>query len=193
MTPTQRKKIYKAFAALISALIMGFFGTHYQNTNQNPTSSDSKNYSATVNKVSDGDTVRVTDSHGQEHKIRLAFIDAPETKQTHGQNSKAALTKMVDGKTVNIEVIDIDQYRREVARILINGQDANLAQIENGHAWHYQSIAKRNQPKNDYARYESAQTEAQKKRKGLWHQKDPLAPWTFRKERRQGKHSTESK
>ncbi|RRD88562.1 thermonuclease family protein, partial [Conchiformibius steedae] len=76
---------------------------------------------------------------------------------------------------------------RQVARLRINGEDVNFAQIQNGHAWHYQSIAKRNQPEDDFARYDSAQAEAKKQRKGLWRERSPLAPWDYRKEKRAGK------
>lgn len=38
--------------------------------------------------VSDGDTITVLDSTKSRHKIRLAGIDAPESKQAFGQASK---------------------------------------------------------------------------------------------------------
>ncbi|WP_304334093.1 thermonuclease family protein [Conchiformibius steedae] len=182
LTARQKKKLYQSGAALISAAVLAIFGI-----SQGPSNSNSKNYSGTVTAVTDGDTVRITDHNGQKQRIRMAFIDAPESSQSHGKASQAALKQMVEGKKVQVEVIDTDQYQRQVARLRINGEDVNFAQIQNGHAWHYQSIAKRNQPKDDFARYDSAQAEAKKQRKGLWRERSPLAPWDYRKEKRAGK------
>ena len=141
-------------------------------------------YPAAVTAVADGDTVRVTDGHGRKHKIRLAYIDAPETDQAHGRASREALQRLLDGQRVRIEVFDTDQYGREVARVSLNGQDVNLSQIQNGHAWHYRSIARKNQSPDDYRRYEAAENRAKQNRTGLWRQSDPVAPWTFRYRKR---------
>jgi len=48
--------------------------------------------------VSDGDTVTVLDSTKTQHKIRLAGIDAPESKQAFGQASKKHLSDLVFGR-----------------------------------------------------------------------------------------------
>lgn len=148
-------------------------------------------YTATVSKVSDGDTIHVIDIKGNKHKIRLAFIDAPETKQNHGTASRDALIKEIYGTHVRIEHIDTDRYGREVARIRLNGKDINLTQIQTGHAWHYQSIAKHNQPADDYAIYEAAQNEARAQHKGLWQYERPKAPWDYRKQKRDHQAQTE--
>ena len=50
-----------------------------------------------VVKITDGDTLVVLDASRQQHKIRLAGIDAPETKQPFGKRSKEALSALVAG------------------------------------------------------------------------------------------------
>ncbi len=40
-----------------------------------------------VVKITDGDTLYVLDANYQEHKIRLAGIDAPERRQAYGLDS----------------------------------------------------------------------------------------------------------
>ena len=78
-------------------------------------------------------------------------------------------------------MFDTDQYGREVAQIRLHGRDINLAQIEEGHAWHYVSIAKRRQDKADFAAYSRAEAGARSSRFGLWRAQSPQAPWAYRK------------
>ncbi|WP_126304061.1 thermonuclease family protein [Neisseria animaloris] len=145
-----------------------------------------QNYSGRVIAVSDGDTVRVVDSNGNKHKIRLAYIDAPELQQAHGTASRDALRETLQGKNVEVTVFETDQYKREVAQVhLKNGQDVNLAQLQQGHAWHYVSIAKRKQNAFDYAAYAYAEANARQDSRGLWRNRNPQAPWDYRKAQRQ--------
>lgn len=137
-------------------------------------------YPATVDSVHDGDTIRVTDRHGARHRIRLAYIDAPEINQAGGTASRDALRTLILRRQVQVEVYETDSYRRQVARISLNGQDINLAQIQSGHAWHYRSIAKKNQAPEAYRRYAAAEEQARSGRYGLWQQAVPTAPWQFR-------------
>ena len=141
-------------------------------------------YAATVTAVADGDTVRVSDSHGRSRRVRLAYIDAPEMSQAGGTASRDALRQAVLGQKVRVEVFDTDQYRREVARISLSGRDVNLSQLANGHAWHYRSIARRRQDKADYARYAEAEQNARKTRSGLWRNSGAEAPWDYRRRER---------
>ena len=141
-------------------------------------------FQARVTAVHDGDSVRATDRHGQRHKIRLAYIDAPELQQAHGMAARDALRRLIDGQQVEVVVFDTDQYGREVAQIRLRGRDINLAQIEEGHAWHYVSIAKRRQDKADFAAYSHAEAGARSSRFGLWRVQSPQAPWAYRKAQR---------
>ena len=47
-----------------------------------------------VVKTTDGDTLYVLDANYEEHKIRLAGIDAPERKQTYGLASRKHLASI---------------------------------------------------------------------------------------------------
>ncbi len=55
-----------------------------------------------VVKITDGDTLYVLDDY-QQHKIRLAGIDAPERKQAYGLASRKHLASIVAGRQVTIE------------------------------------------------------------------------------------------
>ncbi|WP_280529881.1 thermonuclease family protein [Kingella potus] len=56
--------------------------------------------------------------------------------------------------------------------------------MEAGAAWHYVSIAKKQQDKTDYAAYAQAEAEARRSRAGLWQKRDAVAPWKFRWQQR---------
>ena len=50
--------------------------------------------------VLDGDTITVLDAGKQQHRIRLAFIDAPEKSQPFGNASKRSLSALTIGQEV---------------------------------------------------------------------------------------------
>jgi endonuclease YncB( thermonuclease family) len=132
--------------------------------------------------VHDGDTVTLLDAQHQQHKIRLAGIDAPELHQAFGQKSKSNLSAMVFNREVSAECGKTDKYKRQVCKIIVDGVDANLAQVEAGMAWHYKQYAKEQSPK-DREDYEVAENFAKMRRLGLWSDKNPVPPWEWRRER----------
>jgi len=127
--------------------------------------------------VTDGDTVKVLSSDNRQMKCRLFGIDAPEQSQSNGQASKASLSDMIYRKTVDVEVVDSDQYGRSVCRIFLNGVDVNKAQIQRGFAWWYTRYSKD-------ASYGQAQDAARQQRLGLWAEPNPTPPWAYRREGR---------
>lgn len=147
-------------------------------------------YSAIVQKVSDGDTLNVLDETGQKHRIRLAFIDAPELKQDFGEASQKFLENQLLNQKVEIVVRDIDRYQREVATVYWYGKDMNLIQLKQGNAWHYQEYAKSKKGQNpsDFRLYEYAEHQARNQGLGLWENPNALAPWVFRKNQRKQSH-----
>jgi endonuclease YncB( thermonuclease family) len=98
-----------------------------------------------VIKITDGDTLYVLDANYQQHKIRLAGIDAPERKQAYGLASRKHLASIVAGKQVTVEYQKRDRYGRIVGKVLlyavyhtdIDGIDVCLEQVKAGFAWHY--------------------------------------------------------
>jgi endonuclease YncB( thermonuclease family) len=128
--------------------------------------------------VADGDTITVLDGDKVQHKIRLAGIDAPEKKQPFGNRSKESLSELTY-KTVTVETDKRDKYGRQVGKVLVNGQDVNLVQVERGMAWFYRQYQREQSP-NDRRLYEAAEDAAKADRRGLWHDAGPVPPWEFR-------------
>jgi endonuclease YncB( thermonuclease family) len=129
--------------------------------------------------VADGDTITVLDAVKVQHKIRLAGIDAPEKKQAFGNRSKELLSDMVFDKTVNVETEKRDRYGRQIGKVLVNGLDVNLVQVERGMAWFYRQY-QREQTPNDRRLYEAAEDTAKAEKRGLWQDLSPVPPWEFR-------------
>lgn len=143
-------------------------------------------WTGTVTHIADGDSLRLTDTDGRNRKVRLADIDAPESDQAFGRECRRLLAGRISGQYLRLETLDKDRYGREVVRAYsINGTDIALAQLEDGCAWHYRSVAAR-RPGNRafFNRYRAAEQAARHARRGLWQQSAPQAPWRFRNSRR---------
>ena len=144
--------------------------------------------------VSDGDTITVLDGAHQPRKVRLAGIDAPEMRQPYGTRAKQHLAALVFGKPVVVVWHKHDRYGRIVGHVLLpvpgdcgrldcaRLEDAGLAQIESGLAWHYRRYQAEQTPA-ERGRYARAELEARTRREGLWNDTDPIPPWVFRNPR----------
>jgi len=130
--------------------------------------------------IADGDTITILDAKNEHHKIRLAGIDAPEKNQPYGQMAKQSLFDQVYDRQVSIETNKRDRYGREIGKVLVNGQDANLVQIQRGLAWHYKAYEQEQEP-FDRTTYSNAEIEARGEIRGLWKDSEPIPPWDWRK------------
>ncbi len=128
--------------------------------------------------VSDGDTITVLVDKTP-YKIRLAGIDAPESRQAFGQASKQHLSALVYKKPVTVLWDKKDRYGRTIGKVMVDGTDACLEQIKAGFAWHYKRYASE-QPAQDRADYAAAEDRAKGERIGLWSDAQPTAPWDWR-------------
>ena len=138
-----------------------------------------KNYSnipGIVVKVYDGDTITLQNNSGI-YKIRLAGIDAPESRQAYGNVSRNYLYNMVRDRFVYAEVHNKDRYGRYVAKIMLDNTDVNAEMLRAGLAWHYK------QYDNNYE-YAMLEQEAKENRRGLWIEKNPIPPWIYRKNKK---------
>jgi endonuclease YncB( thermonuclease family) len=133
--------------------------------------------------VTDGDSITVLDSQREQHKIRLQGIDAPELKQPFGQRSKAHLSQLIFNRFVTVHFDKRDRYGRIVGKVLLEGLDVNLKQVEGGLAWHYKDYEKE-QSLGDRILYAAGEVEARTARRGLWSSPYPTAPWDFRRVKR---------
>ena len=144
-------------------------------------------FTAKVQRVVDGDTVHVIDKAGKKFKVRLTGIDAPEKNQPYGLAATYKLTEILINKLVllkskpnNGKPYTIDRYKRVLAKIILDGKDINLSQVLTGYAWHFKRYQKQQSP-SDRELYSEAEIDAKKNELGLWGEKNPIAPWKWRK------------
>lgn len=131
--------------------------------------------------VSDGDTLKVRCGELGSYEqvtIRLAEIDAPESKQPFGQRSKLALSALCFGRWASIAPVARDRYGRTLARVRCQGRDASAEQVRAGMAWAFTRYL----TDPEISRLEEA---AKAGGTGLWRDSEPVAPWEWRKAKRQ--------
>ena len=135
-----------------------------------------------VVRVADGDTITVLASGGTRsvasaapvpHKIRLQGIDAPEKKQAFGNASRKFLSGLVANREVRVTYAKRDRYGRILGTVFVDGRDINLEMLKAGMAWHYKKY-------DTNPTYAKAESEARTARRGLWQDKNPTPPETFR-------------
>lgn len=127
--------------------------------------------------IADGDTLTCLTDSREQVKVRLAEIDAPERKQAFGTRSRQSLGELCHEKRAEIRVVDRDRYGRTVGRVSCAGVDANAEQVRRGMAWVYDRYAR------DKTLY-PLQHEARDAGRGLWADKQAMAPWEWRQARR---------
>lgn len=131
----------------------------------------------TVRYVFDGDTVKLQSRQsGEQFKLRIAHIDAPERNQPYGNKSRRALLKLCQGQHIDVEatLTGFDQYGRRIGSLYCNDTDAGMYLIQQGLAWHPSRYSR-----NAQARAAAAQ--AQSRKIGLWKAAHPTPPWLWRK------------
>lgn len=123
--------------------------------------------------VHDGDSMTVLAAGNIQLKVRLEGIDAPELKQPFSQQSKQALSGLVFGKNVNLQVTGTDRYKRTLAVVLVAGVNVNLELVRLGLAWRFDKYSQDEALLN-------AQNAAKGAKRGLWNDPAPVPPWEWR-------------
>jgi micrococcal nuclease len=82
------------------------------------------------------------DADNNQVRVRLDSIDTPEAKQAFGTTAKNSLASLVHERTVTIHQTGIDRYKRLLAFVTVNGNNANAELIRQGYAWHYIEYSK---------------------------------------------------
>ncbi len=136
----------------------------------------------TITKIVDGDSLRA----GPE-RLRLFGIDAPELEQAcknnngHkyacGEVARTAIEEFISNDShLSCEIVDVDRYRRLIARCFAAGIDLSEWLVEEGLAVAYLAYS------DDY---HGAEIRARKARRGLWNGSF-IEPSKWRRAKRSG-------
>lgn len=142
-----------------------------------------REYQGQVIHVSDGDTITLLNHQGRKVTIRLAGIDAPESKQAHGLKAAKVLEDKLWKVSVRVVQVGKDRYGRIIGLVYRHDHCINLWLLENGHAWFYPEYSSFLSRMNK-AQWQAAEARARKKSAGLWQQKNPIRPRVWRKQHR---------
>lgn len=130
---------------------------------------------AKVIAVKDGDTIEVL-LNGKAQRIRLGHIDCPEKNQPYGTKAKTFTSTKSFGQTVTVlHTRQYDRNKRLIAEVILtNGDTLNRELVKSGLAWHYKKYSAD-------TTYSMLERSARLAKKGLWAEKEPVAPWLWRK------------
>ena len=150
-----------------------------------------------VKRISDGDTITVTDNSGKDIKVRFACTDAPEVAHTNAEKqSKKAVDKnqfkwgllaqqrlqelvKQGSDRVKLTVTDTDRYGRSISEVrLPDGTFVQEILLREGLTIVYQEYLK-NCP--SAAIVQQAEAEAKKARRGVWRDSKFVEPWDYRR------------
>lgn len=81
---------------------------------------------------------------------------------------------------MQVETAKSDKYGRVVGKVVLDGQDMNLKQVQSGMAWVYRGYLKE-LSKEDRVVYLQAETQSKAIAAGLWEDSNVVAPWIWRK------------
>lgn len=134
--------------------------------------------------IYDGDTLRVA-RDGQELKVRLCGIDAPEMEQPGGVESRDHLRSLVaqGNDAIGVVPIEEDQYGRLVADLVVMRSDdsevhLNSQMVADGVAYRYARYSNTCSQPDVLVR---AEEQAKSTGAGLWVKPRIERPWNYRK------------
>ncbi len=135
-----------------------------------------------VSNIVDGDTLTLTDTNNQLHKIRLFGIDAPEITQDFGQRAKTDLAALALNQHANADCRMAERPGSVLCVVTVGAQDIGMELIRKGAAWSYPPHNAQQSAK-ERADYAQAEFMAKIHRDGLWNSKNPTPPWDWRRGR----------
>lgn len=139
-----------------------------------PAQACAQQFRVKVVSIADGDTFTAINRDNLKLRFRLYGIDAPEKKQAFSNVSKQALSNMIKGKTVIVNVKSTDSWGRPVVVVTtqtIKVVGANMIAL--GMAWHFTRY-------DQSPHYKALEKKARESKIGLWRDPKPIAPWEYR-------------
>lgn len=150
------------FSTLVLGLVLGFgVGLRYEKL--------------VFEKVVDGDTFWVRNlRNGENLKVRLWGVNAPDNKECYYQEAKEALEKEVVGKKLEFQRFGYDGYGRILAEIKANSENVEEKLVSAGAAKVYDAVEVHDElrPSAEYlSNLKKLEEMARTKKQGVWSDK----------------------
>ena len=130
-----------------------------------------------VDQVIDGDSLKVRHESGRVYNVQLYGVRTPQLSQPSGPEAKEAARKLVEGKSVNVQVINVNPGGSTVAVVAINDQYSLQAfLVGSGMAWVYDGHCDLKM----CTQWNAMEKQARTAERGLWKDDNPVAPWKWR-------------
>ncbi len=129
-------------------------------------------FQGTVVEVLAGDFLKIL-SEGHFYIVRLANIDAPQSKQPYSKEAKEFTANLIHQKRVEIKTRGMDKTGRILGEVFFEGKNLNHELVKAGLAWDFQEYPEDPQ-------LPALQSQAKQSKKGIWSDPDPVPPWKFR-------------
>jgi endonuclease YncB( thermonuclease family) len=123
--------------------------------------------------VSDGDTLTLR-VDGQNVRVRLDGVDAPELGQPYGKSARRSLAQLCRGKDASVIERGKDEEGRILGSVRCGEVDANAEQVRRGMAWVHLRYLPLGSPLYEF------EANARLRNVGLWRGADPVPPWEWR-------------
>ena len=138
--------------------------------------------------IIDGDTIDILTDDKTKIRIRLNGIDAPETGQPFGKNTKLFLSEFIGGQIVRVVTQGEDRYGRTIGDVYLKDDggpnalpgatlpdwEINRELVQQGLAWHYKKYS-------SDINLEMDEITARDRKLGLWSDARHVPPWDWRK------------
>lgn len=135
-------------------------------------------FTGLVVSIVDGDTL-VLQVGRQHYTLELVAIDAPESVQAWGAQSRTHLSRLAINQPATARCTLLERWDHHLCSIQVNGIDLGQQQLANGMAWWDRQNASTLSADASSA-YAHAELMAKLRRLGLWGETNPVPPWQFR-------------
>ena len=132
------------------------------------------NWQGVVEQVVSGDTLRVHYQGGL-YDVRLSGVATPKINQSYGPSDKDATSKVILGRSVDVERIYADG-NTDVAIVYIHDQYSVQSYLAgSGLAW----VNGRQCTVEVCSKWQTMQDQARSAQRGLWADANPVPPWNW--------------
>lgn len=140
---------------------------------------NAQRFTGTVIEVIDGQNFVVDAGRNVKMKVRLQFVDPPESSQPLYDVVKAHLSNMILNRAVTLNITQSTSDNVSIARVFVDETDVSMQLLRDGAAW-YSVPEMQFQAESDRAEYLEAERLAKSEKRGVWGLTNVQPAWELR-------------